>query len=399
MKWALSLGLIVSILSSCISEPPVLQIGTWRLLIKGAHGDIPALIEVQDQQSIFLIRGEEKFKLDRLATNSKSEIRLGMHIYDSELILKKISENNVSGIWLRNDKVPVQEYNITMEFGKKTLFEQDTTPESINLSGKWKWTFDPETEKESVVLGILRQNGNKVEGSLATPTGDYGLMQGFVFKNNFKLATFDGVFAFTINGTQEADVLKGEFTTLGGVKKFIAVKDANYSLPDPSKQTKLLKNKKIDFELPSLSGDKVSLESAKYKNKPVILQIYGSWCPNCLDEVKFLSKWYKDNKHKGIEILALSFERTTSIERAKANIQKSIERFSVDYDFVIASFDNSLKPDQVLPIENFISFPTTLFLNSKHEVIKIHAGFSGPATGDEYDKFLNFFNLTIQELI
>ena len=33
------------------------------------------------------------------------------------------------------------------------------------------------------------------------------------------------------------------------------------------------------------------------------------------------------------------------------------------------------------------SFPTTLFVNSKGEIIHIHTGFYGPGTGDYYDQY------------
>ena len=99
-----------------------------------------------------------------------------------------------------------------------------------------------------------------------------------------------------------------------------------------------------------------------------------------------------------IEILALSFERATTLEMAKRNVVKSIDTYQIPYEFLIAGIDAHTKPEDILPITNFISFPTTIFLDKNHKIIKIHAGFSGPATGEEFDKFRKFFSETVEKL-
>jgi len=65
-------------------------------------------------------------------------------------------------------------------------------------------------------------------------------------------------------------------------------------------------------------SEKVSLSDPKYKNKAVIVQIMGSWCPNCMDESAYLSKVYKQYNKQGLEIIALAYERTSDAERAKS---------------------------------------------------------------------------------
>jgi thiol-disulfide isomerase/thioredoxin len=39
------------------------------------------------------------------------------------------------------------------------------------------------------------------------------------------------------------------------------------------------------------------------------LQMSGTWCPNCMDETKFLASWYDQTKDRGVEILGLAYER------------------------------------------------------------------------------------------
>jgi len=53
-----------------------------------------------------------------------------------------------------------------------------------------------------------------------------------------------------------------------------------------------------------------------------------------------------------------------------------------------------------LPALNGIAaFPTTLFIDRKGNVRKVHTGFSGPATGKFYDEFKKEFNRLIDQLV
>ena len=60
----------------------------------------------------------------------------------------------------------------------------------------------------------------------------------------------------------------------------------------------------------------------------------------------------------------------------------------MDYDILITQQTGKEKAGEVLSALNKITaFPTTLFLNKQHQVVKIHTGFSGPATGKDYEVF------------
>ena len=79
---------------------------------------------------------------------------------------------------------------------------------------------------------------------------------------------------------------------------------------------------KLNFTFKDLNGLPVSISDKKYKDKVVIIQLMGSWCANCLDETKFLSGYYKENKSRGVEVIALAYELSTDAARSKASLQK-----------------------------------------------------------------------------
>ena len=175
----------------------------------------------------------------------------------------------------------------------------------------------------------------------------------------------------------------------------------NFKLANAEEIT-FLKNKeeKINFSFPDLNKKTISLNDKKFENKPVIIQVMGSWCPNCMDESAYLADVYKQYKHQGLEIIALAFEKTTDFEKAKNQVLRLQKRFKMDYTILITQQTGKDKASEVLKALNRITaFPTTIFLNKQHQVVKIHTGFSGPATGNDYELFKRNTENVIERLL
>jgi hypothetical protein len=76
------------------------------------------------------------------------------------------------------------------------------------------------------------------------------------------------------------------------------------------------------------------------------------------------------------------------------------ERFKMGYDVAFAGVSNKDSVAQSLPqLAKFLAFPTTIFLDKKGNVRKIHTGFSGPGTGKYYQEEIDGFNQTIDKLL
>jgi hypothetical protein len=50
-------------------------------------------------------------------------------------------------------------------------------------------------------------------------------------------------------------------------------------------------------------------------------------------------------------------------------------------------------------LNEVVAFPTLIFVDKTGKVKKIHTGFSGPGTGAYYERFIEEFNATINELL
>jgi Peroxiredoxin len=154
----------------------------------------------------------------------------------------------------------------------------------------------------------------------------------------------------------------------------------------------------LNFKLPNLKNQLVSLTDDKYRGKVVVVSILGSWCPNCLDEMSFLSPWYKANKERGVEVVGLAFERKTEPAYVQKVLSNLINKHQTTYDILVAGKIGDDK--KVLPeIDGLKSYPTTIFIDKKGNVRKIHTGFNGPATGLFYDEFKSEFNKLVNELL
>jgi thiol-disulfide isomerase/thioredoxin len=156
----------------------------------------------------------------------------------------------------------------------------------------------------------------------------------------------------------------------------------------------------FSFSFPDENGDTLSLEDERFENKAVIIQIMGTWCPNCLDETNFFVEWKTRNRDKPVEIVALAYEKKPDFGYASARVKRMKSKLGIDYPVLIAGInDRELIAESLPQIEQINAYPTTIFLDKTHEIVRIHTGFNGPGTGIHYQNFVEDFNSTVKKLI
>lgn len=362
---------------------------------------LPFIFEVEKNDSdytINLINSEEILPLDSVLIKNDS-LFFTLHIFDID-VKAKINDSNLEGVYIKN-YIDNYELPFKATFGLNTRF--DNPKSNSKFDGKWDISFK---NKDGVInkgIGIFKTSDNKLKGTILTTTGDYRYLEGITTDNKFELYSFDGnhAFIFEANLTDKQN-LKGVFYSGKTFhESFTAIKNESIELPDANKLTFLKEGfDKIEFTFPDLNEKPVSLNNEKYQNKVIILQLFGTWCPNCMDETNFYSKWYNENKHRGVEIIGLAYEAKADFNYAKSRVEKMKERLNVNYDFLIAGTSNKKEASKTLPMLNHImSFPTSIFIDKKGKVRKIHTGFSGPATCDYYLKYIDEFNYFMDKLL
>jgi len=157
---------------------------------------------------------------------------------------------------------------------------------------------------------------------------------------------------------------------------------------------------KLAFRFPNLNGDTLSLDDSHFQNKPIIVQIMGSWCPNCMDETRLLVDVYKKYKNKGLEIIAIDYEVINGFETFQKNATRIKEHLNVDYPILFGGSAKKSEAIRTLPMLNHImSYPTAIFIDKKGVIRAIHTGFSGPGTGDLYQDYVDKTVALVEELI
>jgi len=290
--------------------------------------------------------------------------------------------------------------------GKDWRFVSKPAAPKANITGLWTSVFVSDGGKPDTTVGEFKQTGSKFTGTFLTTTGDYRFLEGTVNGNKLYLSTFDGghAFLFVADVKDNKTISNGIFYDgYDGADKWTAYRNSKAALPDTYSLTKLKPGvKKIAFTFPDLNGKKVSLTDPKYKNKVVIIQMMGSWCPNCMDETNFLvNSYYKKYHLKGVEIIGLAYERTTDFNKSKATLTQLKSRFNIPYTLLITGYTPGKgDPIKSLPaLENYKGFPTTIIIDKKGNVSKIHTGFSGPGTGKYYTEFVAEFEKLTENLL
>ncbi len=396
--------LILSFLLSCNAEKKEqkLELGVYRAdLLVSKTETLPFNFELKTVHSLNMFNAEEVIEVNDI-TYKNDSIFIQMPIFEG-VIAAKIENNKLNGHFIIEGKDRIVPFKAEK---KETRFDVSATSKA-NVTGNWETVFSPNIEADRYIAkGIFKQNGNKILGTFRTETGDYRYLEGVLNGNEMKLSTFDGAHAFLFTATVTDSTMNGMFYSGNHWKEpFVAKRNANYELPSANELTFLKEGyDSLEFTFPDANGNQISLSDDRFKNKVVVVQIMGTWCPNCLDESKYYVDYYKKNKNKGVEFVALAFEYAKTKEKAFKAINRLQEKIGINYPILLAQTGTTdkAKAQEKLPMLNHVlSYPTSVFIDKKGKVRKIHTGFNGPATGNKYlefkTEFEGFLDLLLNE--
>ncbi|NAS30845.1 redoxin family protein [Flavobacteriaceae bacterium R38] len=378
-----------------------LETGRWKAKLEVEENKyLPFVFEVTEAQTIRIFNAEEEIEVDEITLEGDS-ILIKMPVFEG-YIEGTYTSTSISGEFIKSSLDRIVPFTANLSDDARFVAASDS---NVDISGNWETVFSPGIEgDEYIAKGIFNQEKNKVTGTFRTTTGDYRYLEGVVDGDSLKLSTFDGAHAFLFEAKVTDTTLNGTFYSGNHFREpFVAKINADYELPDADSLTFLKEGyEKLAFNFPNVNGDIISLEDEIFKDKVVVVQIFGTWCPNCLDETKYYVDYYKNRKPDNVEFVGLAFEYAKTQEKAFNSIKRFQKKTGVTYPILLAQYgtDDKVKAQEKLPMLNHVlSYPTSIYIDKKGKVRKIHTGFNGPATGNKYIEFKKDFEDFLELLV
>jgi thiol-disulfide isomerase/thioredoxin len=265
------------------------------------------------------------------------------------------------------------------------------------------WTLPIESPKgEHAFRLILRQKAGEISAAILRVDGDTGLLTGGYRDGRFILDHFDGGRGYHLEIIPAADgsLELSLFGIRNAVQHFVAVRPES-STVQPSEFTAHTRwkdpAKPFEFSFPDVSGRPVSSHDPRFAGKVLLVNITGSWCPNCHDEAPYLEALYKRYRALGLEVVALDFEEPEQLSR-RSRLAAFIKHYGIEYQYLVAGEPKELA-ERLPDSERLNAWPTTFFVDRTGHVREIHTGFAGRASGEFYAKQDREFTTTIERLL
>lgn len=265
------------------------------------------------------------------------------------------------------------------------------------------WVIPVHSDKgESAWQFIVRQSGPEVTAAVLRIDGDTGALEGAYKDGKFVLSHFSGarpsVFEVKLLPDGSLDILENGRTKLTATRSAEAKAKGLPEPSDPSKHTSVKDpTKPFSFAFNDLSGNPVTNEDARFQGKVVLINIAGSWCPNCHDEAPFLAALYKKYRAQGLEIVALSFEEADQLQDP-SRLRAFVKKYGIEYTVLMAG-DWEQATAKLPQMANFNAWPTTFFVGRDGLVRGVHAGFPSSGSGELFTKAKEEFEARVENLL
>ncbi len=317
-----------------------------------------------------------------------SSLDLELAAYDARIVAHRDGDGLV-GTYTRNTGTVVLE--VPFRASPKAPAIPVPAAGAPSVAGEWGMVLGP-AGKEERLLGSFRQDGGRAWGTLLSTSGDYGPLHGTFDGRRLVLTVFNGFFIYRLTGEVGPDgSLAGEFRARASApqpwhaRRLDAASAATW-LPDGGSIVRA-KDPSVPFtfSLPEAPGKVVSSEDPAYAGRPMIVTFLGTWCPNCHDEAPLLVDLSRRYRAAGLRVVALSYEYTADPERSFRQIARFKERYGIDYPVLLAgTTKDAASSAPRAQLAGFGGYPTTLFLDRSHRIVRTHTGFDGPATGERF---------------
>lgn len=376
------------------------SLGLWKGEIESPGGSLVFGLKLTSQDDVlsaYLLNGPEIIKVPNV-TLEAGQLRLEIPHYDSHLDLRLDRDTKVfAGDWKKTrgkDNVS----SMKVRLSRPQVKERKSVSEFL---GKWQVNFSSGDDPAVAIIHGIENDETRCHATFRTTTGDYRFLSGEIEDDHLRLSVFDGAHAFLFHARiTDTGELKGDFwSSLSWHETWTATRGGEASMPDAFAETTWQAQDLGAMKFPNLEGEPTSLNDRAFTGKPRLIHVFGSWCPNCHDAGLYLGQ-LQEKYGDDLSVLGLAFELTGDFERDAKQVRLFHEHHGTDYPVLIAGMADKKLASEAIPfLDRVRSYPTTIFVDAKGEVVGIHTGFNGPATGEAYEKLKLDFESRIDGMI
>ena len=408
MQAAVSAALVLAgELSAAADATPQAFVGTWRAVLASPGGELPFSVRVREagpQLAAVVVNGLEQASVEVRVAGRR--ITLRFDVYDSELSGELSPDGkSLAGEWTKAGRA-VLPFAATLGDARRFVGAPDEARSAgTSLAGPWAGRFGS-GERAQAARGEFVQTGERVQGTFLTPVGDHRYLDGDFRDGLLRLSRFDGssaslyVARLQPDGSLAGELWRGAGAVLQWTATRIGAGGAD-GLPDAFTAAGLTNSEgRLRFSFPDLGGTPVSLADERFRGRVVLVNIFGSWCPNCNDEAPLLREWSRRYRERGLEILGLAYEQTGDLDGDRRAVKTFARRHGLEHTLLLAGVSERKAAAATLPdLTGLFAFPTTILVDRAGRVRKIHSGFDGPATGAHHERLVAELNRLIEELL
>ena len=312
--------------------------GTWNGVVYLQNRDeVPLKIELNiDGENVTgsILNGDERVTSTSGSFDVPTQtLRLKFDYFDAVLeagFARRELIGTLTRTW--HDKKLIRE--LKMWKGSELMVVPAAT-EGKDISGEWEMKVG-EGDKQKIWKLVVKQTEGKLAGTILTPSGDWGAMTGAFGYGKMQLSHTDVINAHIFRAQLNANGQLEGMVDLGqgeAPRKVIAERIANISASnDPSTNTRV-KNPAEPFRFAGIdfANNKIDQSDPRFKNKVLVIEITGTWCPNCYDEAPLLKDLYARYQAQGLEVLGLAFEYTGDTKRDLEQVKIFNKKHDIPY--------------------------------------------------------------------
>lgn len=406
-KTLLLLSTAIIVLASCNSivpdKHPVLMRGEYELHFALGEVDIPVRLSIDSARRWKIHNWNESILIDSVGIFGNT-FHADMPLFNTSLDGNILTDTTFSGRWTDHSRDSL--YEIPFKARRIGDIRSSEVKDAANWGEKFTYqaVFSPDSGDDSCsAVGIFYRKNNAVVGTFLTESGDYRFLEGEDTGKSLHLSSFDGAHLFYFCANVEGDYLTDGkfFSGKHWSEEWRAFLNPTATLRNPDSLTFVQNNKvAFSFTVQDFEGDTIVFDSSKFAGQVTVVQIFGSWCPNCTDESKFMKTIYEKYHAEGLQVIPVAFERSPEIDIARASVYKQFQELGLEYRPYYGGHSNKGHASEIFSkLTKITSYPTAIIVDKKGVVRKIHTGFYGPVAGDLFDKHCAEISLFIEKLL